>query len=165
MTTALTNRRPTPTGALASAAVDIAHLPVAADTPLRTFDRIAADLGVELWPLPEFSHEQFLADRRHTRWLNRWTSLERTLRVVDLEEPYRVVPIVVNVENDLILDGFRGYCVLCNHQTKPSKQAGTIYARIERHVRRHGWVAPSELSGRSRPPRRPIEGIPGGGRG
>ena len=52
-----------------SASVDIASLPVDPDEPTPSFDEVMALVGVEVWPLPEFSHEQFLRDVGQSSWL------------------------------------------------------------------------------------------------
>lgn len=55
---------------------------VPADAPAPAFDELMPAFGLELWPLPEFSHDQFLSDRNHYGWLS-W----QTTRPLDVNSP------------------------------------------------------------------------------
>lgn len=129
--------------AIAAAAVDIAALPADPAEPAVGFDVLAAHFGIELWPLPEFSHDQFLRDHDHEAWLQEWARLERVLRVVDLDQPW-----VVREDSrvDPRESGARHYadCGLCDHRTEALRKRPRDANRDgAEHARRfHAWSPP-----------------------
>jgi hypothetical protein len=72
--------------AIADAAQPINSFPVDPDEPTPSFEDVMATVGVELWPLPEFSHDQFMRDREQSSWLER---LGQRLTEVRLEQAAR----------------------------------------------------------------------------
>lgn len=118
---------------LHAAAVDIAALPADPEETTRLFDAVAVELGVELWPLPEFSHDQFLRDRDHDGWLQQMNHLVVVLQHLNLDQPF---DLRTN-------DGGRhvGHCLLCKHKTKATARAGDA-GRVARFhaANAHGWT-------------------------
>lgn len=95
------------------------------------FDQFAADLGIELWPLPDRSHEAFLADRDHPGWITRLDDLHSLLHVVNLDHPWSLHPA-----GDLTVAA----CDLCDHQTLKSSSEQRVVKAIRKHLRTvHGW--------------------------
>lgn len=124
-------------------AQDIATMPIDELLPAApTFDAIAVELGVELWPLPEFSHRQFLRDRDHAKWLIGFSRFDRILRVADLEHPYEVRPTNAAEETPRYI----GACGLCRERTTKRKSPAAAAATIVGHLRnKHAWTPPSQL--------------------
>lgn len=125
---------------LASAAVDIASLPVDEDTPTPTCDALAAAYGVVL-PVPPCSHETFLEQLEHFGWLDRMAALSTLLADIDLIEPWDLhqVPMGSGGPN-LRKTGWTADCRICSFATDPHARKATTLARARRHAAgAHGW--------------------------
>lgn len=73
-------------------------LPAPWTDPLE-FDHLQAAYGIELWPLPEVSHHQFLNDLDHDGWLERFDALVATLHVTNLDRPWGVDRVTAKAQS------------------------------------------------------------------
>lgn len=105
---------------------------------LTEFDMLCMQYIDTRWPLPEFSHAQFLADHDHAAWLSGFDDLNHLLYVVNLERPWSIDRLA-----DAPVVRWIACCDLCSHRSVRKKTQAYAETAAEAHAHNeHGWTPP-----------------------
>lgn len=105
------------------------------------FDHFQAAYGIELWPLPEVSHRQFLADHDHAEWLQRFNDLAVTLTVINLDRPWGIDRIPAPARAAREYD-YVAVCDVCGSRLKPRATVDAAHDHAGQHAHvAHRWIA------------------------